>query len=67
MVTVLSGHFWFHKPPMSFLSAASVQTVVSLTVLSTDFFRSALGHQQAVSGFCMLASHSVYILTTWTN
>lgn len=49
MVTVLSGHAVFHKPPMSFLSAASGHTVVPPTTSSMEDFRSALGQAQAVS------------------
>lgn len=51
MVTVLSGHAVFHRPPMSFLSAASGHTLVLPTTSSMEDFRSALGQAQAVSIF----------------
>lgn len=48
-MTVLSGHFSFHRSPISFLSSALAHTLVPPTTFSTAVFRSLLGHQQAVS------------------
>lgn len=63
MVTVLSGHFSFQRSPINFLSSALVHTSVSETTYSTEDFRSALGHQQAVSvvELHMSAVHSIQV------